>query len=179
MSQANRPDTTSRRTLLAGAAAVVVTTAAASLATAEPDPIFALIERHRALVNEWYDALDLEEALSESEEGTPEEMQAAANAASHCCDRDEEMVLALLTASPTTLAGAVALLDHVGQKESLGRSDIEEPTILSAWTDGACPDSALGNAAKALPARLAATMRAIMGRNHERHHHPVQVKTDR
>jgi hypothetical protein len=80
--------------------------------------------------------------------------------------REHAALLAVLTTQPTTIAGAVRLLDHVGQDQFLGEAeeDLNEPeTILTVWT-GTVVDARneLATATRDFPRRLAATMRNLI-----------------
>jgi hypothetical protein len=81
-----------RRALLAGAASVPVTTI--PILAAEPDPIFAAIERHKVAYQVRWEAL---EAGCDSD--TDQAM----------CDADWNARDALLQVRPTTIAGVAAL----------------------------------------------------------------------
>jgi hypothetical protein len=65
----------------------------------------------------------------------------------------------LLTAEPTTLAGAVALLEYVGSPEFLWGRGASEPLLFSVVH---FIDQQIKDAARAFPARLAATMRRLI-----------------
>jgi hypothetical protein len=159
----------SRRALLAGAPAVAAAALAGGTVTnalviaeakaAEVDPIFAVIAEHHAIMAGWRDALRRENEFWHTPAG-----DAAGEEASDACGREKEHLLRVLTVQPTTLAGVVALLDHVGQEEFLNseEGDESEETVLSSWCDN--DGDPLQEAAKSFPSRLAATMRSILGR---------------
>jgi hypothetical protein len=169
MSQAGKPNTTnrlSRRSALAGLAG-----AAAAGATALPaaalgvDPIFAVIAEHRAAVEAWIKAIDAE-ADEELEDGTPE-AEAADAASADAMDRREDAWWEVMTIQPTTLAGCVALLAHVGLPEFLKEPELEHEdgreTFLSGAIHGWGGPGSCKMAAQDFPVRLAETMRALIG----------------
>jgi hypothetical protein len=100
----NKP--TSRRAILASAAALPALAIPIALATAEPDPIFALIEEHKS-ANAAYAA-----ALARvPQDGSPfEAFEALSDAAG---DVAHDVMEAILTTAPTTVAGAVTLLRYL------------------------------------------------------------------
>jgi hypothetical protein len=113
---------------------------------------------YSANMKAWYDAMNRQ---SDLDLGTPE-YEAAEQAESDACERNCDIVLKLFTVEPTTLAGAVALLEFVSQDECLGNCDhyVKNPkTVLSAWT-GAKGER--GEAADSFPMHLAATMRRLL-----------------
>jgi hypothetical protein len=78
--------------------------------------------------------------------------------------REHAALLAVLTTQPTTIAGAVALLEHVGQGQFLDGTEEAEnddgfETVLSTWSHG---NGELTTISKGFPGRLAATMRRLM-----------------
>jgi hypothetical protein len=174
MSQATKSTTPipSRRALLAGAPAVAAAALAAggavnivAVAMARPsgvDPIFAVIAEHRAIMRAWRDAFDMEEM---TEHGTPER-EAACAAIDAECEREETAMHAVLTAQPTTIAGVVALLEHVGQREYLGVFDEgegegeERQSVLTTWNEAT--DQGHRRTAQDFPLRLAATIRSLL-----------------
>ena len=99
----------SRRMALAGFAAVSVAWPAAA---AEPDPIFAAIERHRELSDDYTAAVDVS---SELEDGP--EFEAANAIAGDTCRALLDHADALIRLQPTTIAGVVALLRYVATLE--------------------------------------------------------------
>ncbi len=115
----------SRRSLFTAAAAALAGTAGLAAPfplanSVEPDPIFALIERHRAV----YAA----HGASLERGCTNDEAQAA-------CDADEAAWRTLLDATPTTVAGAAALarytVQHVEQLADVDSAS-EALTALAA-----------------------------------------------
>jgi hypothetical protein len=106
----------SRRTLVAGAAAMpVAAIPIATQAQAGPDPIFAVIEKHRVLEAAFFALAEHEDAL----QGAGHELIPAPGEYS----RTPEMVAAvtasiaarceLANTSPTTLAGLIAYIEYV------------------------------------------------------------------
>jgi hypothetical protein len=96
----------SRRKALAGLAVLPVALPAA--AAAEPDPIFAVIERHRQLSELFTAAVDVSSRL----EGGPEFEAADAISA----ERNQALMGhadALIRSIPTTMAGVIALARYV------------------------------------------------------------------
>jgi hypothetical protein len=91
--------TTSRRAILAGAASLPALNIPAQ--AAQPDPIFAAIERHRAARAVWWESPD-----GETNEESENRLDRAGGAA-------EQTLADVLSTKPTTIAGCVALLRHV------------------------------------------------------------------
>jgi len=93
----------SRRSLVASAAALpaLAVPAVALAVTAEPDPIFALIERHRAVFNA------SSSQISDSEE---EEL----------CGQVYEQGCVLAETAPSTLAGVIAIIKYRRELEGEG-----------------------------------------------------------
>jgi hypothetical protein len=158
---------TSRRSLLASvpAVALAATPAMATLlgglpASPSNDPIFAIIAEHRRVMRAWMDAFTLEDM---SELGSPEE-RAARDLGTELCHRQQDMVRAVLTVQPTTIAGVAALLEHVGQDEDLDMCDRNgdaRQTILGQWGDQKPEKRQI---ALDFPLRLAAALRSIIER---------------
>ena len=101
------PARASRRAFIRTAGAVLPTIAiagsatAADLTTAEPDPIFAAIEAHKA-------------AVARSNETYGSQTESAPSEASLACFEADEAALAdLIETAPTTRAGAQAKLDYL------------------------------------------------------------------
>jgi hypothetical protein len=158
MSQAEKPNSTSRlsrRSALAGlsvaAAAGVAALPACAAMGVEPDPIYALIEAHREAI------LAFGPAIERSEQMECDERDAFCSAASQ---REIDALVALLTTPPTTLAGVVAVLVHLGQPEWFKENphEDERETILSGAVEStACEE------ARVFPLLLAATVRSLIG----------------
>jgi hypothetical protein len=172
MIKAKRPNTPipSRRALLAkGGAAVAGAPARGPVAnavaigmvkTGEVDPIFAAIDHHVEIMTAWFDALRREDATAEYDEPLNE-------AIGDLCHRECDASFAVVMTQPTTLAGVVALLHHLGQPEYLNMDssapgEASEDTILSAW------NSSTNNERKRMvngfPLRLADALRDIVAR---------------
>jgi hypothetical protein len=98
----------SRRSLVTGAAAlpVLAVPAVAIAATAELDPIFALIEAHRAVNAEFIKAVAAADVLDHPQEA---QLQAMRNQASH---RERDHMWDLIWTRPTTMSGLAALLAY-------------------------------------------------------------------
>jgi hypothetical protein len=138
------------------AAAPVLPTAAES---PEVDPIFELIGQHRAAVAEYIRA----ETISGDALGAERETAWAVTSAA--MDRSGDLLEALLRARPTTLNGAVSLLEYLGQDEFLGGASWESfaddrETLLSTFNN--CTSIERKRLAQDLPARLAAALRNIV-----------------
>jgi hypothetical protein len=82
---------------------------------ANTDPILAAIERHRAAATAYRSASDVHSPMGPGEPGEI----AAAEASNAAMGQHDEALLALLTCQPTTMAGLLAVLEHVGQPEFL------------------------------------------------------------
>jgi hypothetical protein len=148
----------SRRALLMGLA-VAATPMAPALANAlseavpaAADPIFDLIEKHTEACAEVRRLSDTNGDLSPKD---PEHDKIAAQekAAHH---QEEEAIDALLSCPPTTLAGVLAVLEHVGQMEWIFGDNSGEAILTGAHESGA-------EEANAFPAHLAAALRSLIG----------------
>jgi hypothetical protein len=100
---------TTRRLILAGAAAAVPTLSLPTFADPAPDPIFAAIEKNRQAYIARMRACRIE-AEAVPNEPRWNEIRAAATEADAASDK---AALALTTTQPTTMAGVLALLEHV------------------------------------------------------------------
>jgi hypothetical protein len=125
------------------------------------DPIFAVLAEHKAATNAYIAASRISGNLAD---GTPEWV-AADEVTRAAIDRDHIATYAVLTAQPTTLAGAVALLEHVGQGQFLEHTEEAEgdegfETVLSTWAHGD-DDNKFTIASKGFVRRLGATMRSL------------------
>jgi hypothetical protein len=110
-------NTPSRRALLANAPAVAVATLAGGATkalSAEPDPVFAAIEAHKAAM-------------------------AARAAAFNIEDAEDDALEAVLTCQPKTQAGIIALLEHMSAPSEDGtvlafafRADEDSPLYQAA-----------------------------------------------
>jgi hypothetical protein len=164
-------NTTSRRALLAGAPAVAAAAAlaagttvnglAAGLATPPSiDPIFAAIAEHQAAIKEFCRAVTVSGAMVAYGPDKDPNYDSADKETRDASSRDQSALWDVLTIQPTTLAGVVALLAHVGLPEFLREEPgFENETILSAWTNST---GKLKDAAQDFPARLAETMRGLI-----------------
>jgi hypothetical protein len=126
--------TTSRRAILAGAATLpVLSVPAVAAIQTEPDPIFAAIERHRSAYAEWVAALDYETALEHelpSEKRRSDWSRGVVNtddprwidnvvAIDKWHDEKAAAMTDLVTVSPTTAAGVLALLKYYAETAPL------------------------------------------------------------
>jgi hypothetical protein len=160
-----------RRAALAGvpaAAAVVLaggtvanTVALAIPRTADVDPIFAVIERHRVAVAEYNKA----EAISGNIVGGSQDWKVTWAVTSAAMDRKADLLEAVLRAQPTTMAGVIALLEHLGQDEFLGvdwgRDEHDRETLLSTFNN--CNRIEPRRLAQDFPLRLAGALHQIIG----------------
>jgi hypothetical protein len=125
---------TSRRALLAGVPAVAVLAAgttvnglAARLATpSSSDPIFEAIERHKAVCNA---ARAVGDAYGDLPSDDPN-CDAGCERFREALKGERKVLVELLTCKPTTFAGCVAVLGHVGRPDWMFGDDSED-TILS------------------------------------------------
>jgi hypothetical protein len=124
-----------------------------------PDPIFAMIDEHRAAVEGYIPRNDVSANLRYSDPGYESAMHETAVA----MGRSSDLLFELLHVQPTTLAGVAAILAHLGQPEFL-KEELEYPdcreTFLSTFNDsfGECR-----RAAQDFPVRLAETVRSLIG----------------
>jgi hypothetical protein len=117
----NEAPKASRRAILTAApvaaAALAGGTVGFGIAKAgEVDPIFAVLGEHRTAVKAYLSASDIDGRLASD---TPE-WNVAHAVTQEAIKREYAAFTAVLTTDPTTLAGGVALLDHVGQDHFLG-----------------------------------------------------------
>jgi hypothetical protein len=99
----------SRRTLVTSAAALpALTVPAVVAASAEPDPIFAAIERHRSAWVDWSAAVEYEFGLRRAD---PRHVVAEA-ATQAKADIRHDRCFNLVEIYPTTIGGVVALLQY-------------------------------------------------------------------
>jgi hypothetical protein len=162
----------SRRALLAGApvaaaadlaGGTTVSGLAAGLATPSCiGPIFAVIAEHRTALEEYYWAVRVSGAMVSYGPNKDPNYDSADSETRDALRREQGALWDVLTIQPTTLAGAVALLAHVGLPEFLREEPgFENETILSACTNST---GKLKYAAQDFPARLAETMRGLIAR---------------
>lgn len=118
MAQANSQSTTSRRNVLIGtAAAAILPATVVAGAVAEPDPIFAAIEAHKAA---WFEFARLDNWLFDRENELSLDKPVWAKVeAEYGPERDrlwsvhQDKAFDLLDTAPATMAGVIALLDYV------------------------------------------------------------------
>jgi hypothetical protein len=125
-------------TALAGGAAAAIVAPAAALASGEPDPIFAAIDRHRRAYQDYFDNLGEDEV----EEAVPQERRASClvdalfgqpdwqvpgddprwiahiETACRTSKEQEEAALALVSSENLSVAGATALLRYAVELEA-------------------------------------------------------------
>jgi hypothetical protein len=155
---------TTRRAILAGvptaiAAATLpvgaVTNIAAiaeAKAAAEPDPIFALIEAHKAAASAYPRVSDIYASMLSSDPG----YEVASEQDQEASRQEALAVRDLMLCQPTTLAGILALLDHVGQPELLIYGD--EGTGETVLTGGHVFHR---KEAQKFPLKIAAALRSL------------------
>jgi hypothetical protein len=125
---------------LAGATAVNVVAIVATRA-AEPDPIFAAIERHRAA---HMHAMACSRVRAEtvdvswSPEYDPVKVADASEADRAARERDADAAMELLNVEPTTAAGMVALLEYVLDYNAGGLKLPDDPEWYSIPMDWPC-----------------------------------------
>jgi hypothetical protein len=104
--------TTSRRgvaAMLAAAAAAIPAIMSKTAMAGETDPIFALIEQHKAAMAEHMRLLDIKSVISFRDEAYAD----AEEESDQAYDLVNDAQIDLLTTSPTTVAGAAAVLAYV------------------------------------------------------------------
>ena len=155
---------TSRRALLANVPAVAALAAgttvnglAAGLTTSSSiDPIFEAIEAHRAAVVAMNAAHDVSCKMHASDPGydAADEVSCEAN------DVETDALRDVLSCSPTTIEGVLALLDHLGRPQFLRNSGDPETVLSGAhgWYNDEQDE------VKAFPHLLAAALRNIVER---------------
>jgi hypothetical protein len=83
--------------------------------------------------------------------------------------RSYDLLEALLRARPVTMAGAIALLEHLGRDEYLGvdwgGGARDRRTLLSVFSDSCRNCADRKRLAEDFPLRLAAALREIIGRD--------------
>jgi hypothetical protein len=121
---------------------------------ANTDPIFAKIEAHRAAVLAWQAAGDISGKMLADD---PAE-DAATRATTKASGAEMRALRNLLKCRPTTIAGVVALLDHLGQGQCLRGPDGE--TVLSG---AHCWHNEQKGAVRAVPHMLAGALRSLIG----------------
>jgi hypothetical protein len=114
----------SRRMALAGLATLTV---GLSATAAEPDPVFAAIERHRALSADYTAAVDVSSKLD-----VGPEFEAADAIAGDRCDALLGQADILIRLEPTTTAGAITLMRYFASLEEWQTRDTDWlPTFLN------------------------------------------------
>jgi hypothetical protein len=164
MTKATELDTPipSRRALLAGAPAAAAGALLAGTAVGavvismvkagEVDPIFALIEKHKAAC----DAAQVFCMRADMRSSDPN-YDAAQTQFQEAYKVEREALVALLTCQPTTLAGVTAVLEHVGRLDWVFGDDSEHIVLTDAHEREI-------EEAEAFPKHLAAALRDIVER---------------
>jgi hypothetical protein len=118
----------SRRSLVASAASLpaLAVPAVAVAASAEPDPVYTLIEAHRRAYQTWSDAVDVQFGLRRDDPRLP----AAEAETERLGVVKEGRFYDLSAASPTTVAGVAALLDHICDIHALCESEFCKDTLV-------------------------------------------------
>jgi hypothetical protein len=122
---------------------------------ANTDPIFKKIEAHRDAVHSWQAASRISADLEKADDPGYE---AAERLTSKESKREMKALRALLRCQPTTLAGVIALLDHLGQPQLL--CEKSDGTVLSG-TDYWWPENK--DEVRAFPHVLAGALRSLVG----------------
>jgi hypothetical protein len=153
----------SRRPFLRGAPAAaaaapaggtVVNAVAIGMAKAvEVDPIFGLIEKHKATC----DAARAFSARWGDMSPSDPEYDVIKERFDDAYNGERKVLVLLLTCQPTTLAGIVAALEHVGQTDWVFGNDSED-TVLTDASECNIEE------AKVFPKHLAAALRNIIAR---------------
>jgi hypothetical protein len=120
------------------------------------DPIFVVLAEHREAVKAYLSAAAVAGGLVDH---TPEGI-AASSAEEAAIKLEYAAFTTVLTTDPTTLAGTVALLDHVGQDHFLGEAP-DAPYGMAALIARADIEGPLAEAVDRFPARLATALRNI------------------
>jgi hypothetical protein len=124
----------SRRAVLAGLAAAPAL-AAPAFALGGPDPIFAAIERHKALYAAFCRALTgMGECEKRSGFADSPELDEWHRRESEACDAEMAAHDEMLATVPTTLAGLLALLRYVEQESGFGFGRGFKETISATVT---------------------------------------------
>jgi hypothetical protein len=145
----------SRRALLMGFAAAatpMAPTLANSLSEPAPavvDPIFDLIERHKAVCNA---ARAIGDAAVDTDPDGP-----ARERFQEAIQGERKVLVALLTCEPTTLAGCAAVLEHVGRQDWVFGDDSDQTVLIDAYESDV-------EEAQMFPKHLASALRNIVER---------------
>jgi hypothetical protein len=91
------------------------------------DPIFEAVEAHRAAVHAMLAASDISARLENNDDPG---FEAADRVAARTSEREMKALRALLGCRPTTLVGAIALLDHLGRPYTLRDIELDSDTAL-------------------------------------------------
>lgn len=121
------------------------------------DPIFEKIEAHRAAVEAMNAALAVSGKMSGDDDPAFKDADRKSTKASSI---EMKALRALLGCRPTTLAGAIALLDHLGQPCTLRDTDGGEDTVLCS-TNNWWPENK--DEVRAFPHVLAGALRDLIG----------------
>jgi hypothetical protein len=120
------------------------------------DPIFAKIEAHRAAV----EAMNAALAVSGKMSGDGPAFKVADRKSTKASNIEMKALRALLGCRPTTLAGAIALLDHLGRPSTLRDTDGGKHTVLCS-TNNWWPEDK--DEVRAFPHVLASALRSLVG----------------
>jgi hypothetical protein len=126
------------------------------MSTTVTDPIFVKIEAHRAAV----EAMNAALAVSGKMGGDDPAFKDADRKSSKASSLEMKALRALLGCRPTTLAGAIALLDHLGQPCTLRETDSGQDTVLCS-TNNWWPEDK--DEVRAFPHVLAGALRNLVG----------------
>lgn len=138
---------TSRRAVLAGTATALAVGSAVNLtaitiakavhaAPIQPDPTFAAIDRHRAAVLRWLEALAVYGVMRHGEPGYNEAQQAEWETGNDQADAAESLIETV----PTTLGGILALTDYITAYNAGGVSLPIRKGLRSSAGDWPCID---------------------------------------
>jgi hypothetical protein len=119
---------------------------------AEPDPIFAAIERHDSACHAHSAVVTVYGRMRHGEPGYIE----AEKRSHEACHRSFEALADLLLTEPTTFVGAAAVLEYVGSPQYEWEGDGNE-TIMQVALDAPCTQEA----ALAFLPTIAATLRRL------------------
>lgn len=128
--------------------------------TQRPDPIFAVIEEHKAARAARLVAMYATFGMGGGPEDEPEDSPAhvaADEAHDEAIYREDEATIAVLVTAPTTLAGIAALLDHVAMPA------FESPDTETILVEAIGAGGSIGDAAWGFAAHIAASVRIIGG----------------
>jgi hypothetical protein len=120
------------------------------------DPIFMKIEAHQTAVRTWLSAGDVSGRMEDNDPA----YEAADRTTNKASAHEMKTLRALLRCRPTTLAGVIALLDHLGQPHTLRDADREADSVLSS-THTWWPENK--DEVRAFPRELAAALRSLVG----------------